>query len=116
MITFLLSEGTPVFVHAGPFANIAHGNSSILADKIALKLVGEEGFVVTEAGFGADIGMEKFFNIKCRYSGEWADVVYILCMLIDVIIRMVHAVCVCTCICNNVLCTVNLVYVVVHVL
>ncbi|XP_047484356.1 C-1-tetrahydrofolate synthase, cytoplasmic-like isoform X1 [Penaeus chinensis] len=62
-------EGTPVFVHAGPFANIAHGNSSILADKIALKLVGNDGFVVTEAGFGADIGMEKFFNIKCRYSG-----------------------------------------------
>lgn len=62
-------EGTPVFVHAGPFANIAHGNSSILADKIALKMVGEEGYVVTEAGFGADIGMEKFFNIKCRYSG-----------------------------------------------
>ena len=61
-------EGTPVFVHAGPFANIAHGNSSIIADKIALKLVGEEGFVVTESGFGADIGMEKFFNIKCRYS------------------------------------------------
>lgn len=129
-------EGTPVFVHAGPFANIAHGNSSILADKIALKvwglyllllllllmlssgnfnnlfclnylyqfllmyiffwcswscsfnvlrhlltnltiiwsvlkpqLVGSDGVVVTEAGFGADIGMEKFFNIKCRYSG-----------------------------------------------
>ncbi|XP_064621764.1 C-1-tetrahydrofolate synthase, cytoplasmic-like [Lineus longissimus] len=61
-------EGTPVFVHAGPFANIAHGNSSILADKIALKLVGEDGFVVTEAGFGSDIGMEKFFDIKCRYS------------------------------------------------
>uniref|UniRef100_A0A8P0S6I1 Monofunctional C1-tetrahydrofolate synthase, mitochondrial n=2 Tax=Canis lupus familiaris TaxID=9615 RepID=A0A8P0S6I1_CANLF len=61
--------GTPVFVHAGPFANIAHGNSSVLADKIALKLVGQEGFVVTEAGFGADIGMEKFFNIKCRASG-----------------------------------------------
>jgi len=61
-------EGTPVFVHAGPFANIAHGNSSILADKIGLKLVGKDGFVVTEAGFGADIGMEKFFNIKCRYS------------------------------------------------
>ena len=57
-------EGTPVFVHAGPFANIAHGNSSILADKIALKLVGEDGVVVTEAGFGADIGMEKFFDIK----------------------------------------------------
>ena len=63
-------EGTPVFVHGGPFANIAHGNSSILADKIALKLVGGEGFVVTEAGFGADIGMEKFFDIKCRYSGN----------------------------------------------
>lgn len=62
-------EGTPVFVHAGPFANIAHGNSSIIADRIALKLVGEDGFVVTESGFGADIGMEKFFNIKCRYSG-----------------------------------------------
>ena len=64
-----LLEGTPVFVHAGPFANIAHGNSSILADMLALKLVGRDGFVVTEAGFGADIGMEKFFNIKCRYSG-----------------------------------------------
>ena len=63
-------EGTPVFVHAGPFANIAHGNSSILADKIALKLVGREGFVITEAGFGADIGMEKFFDIKCRSSGK----------------------------------------------
>ena len=62
-------EGTPVFVHAGPFANIAHGNSSIVADKIALKLVGQDGYVVTEAGFGSDIGMEKFFNIKCRASG-----------------------------------------------
>lgn len=62
-------EGTPVLVHAGPFANIAHGNSSIVADKIALKLVGPGGFVVTEAGFGADIGAEKFMNIKCRYSG-----------------------------------------------
>jgi formyltetrahydrofolate synthetase len=59
-------EGTPAFVHAGPFANIAHGNSSIIADKIALKLA---DYVVTESGFGADIGMEKFFNIKCRYSG-----------------------------------------------
>jgi formyltetrahydrofolate synthetase len=62
-------EGTPAFVHAGPFANIAHGNSSIVADQIALKLVGEDGYVLTESGFGADIGMEKFFNIKCRYSG-----------------------------------------------
>ncbi|XP_074559088.1 formate--tetrahydrofolate ligase-like [Curcuma longa] len=62
-------EGTPVLVHAGPFANIAHGNSSIVADKVALKLAGKGGFVVTEAGFGADIGIEKFINIKCRYSG-----------------------------------------------
>ncbi len=62
-------EGTPAFVHAGPFANIAHGNSSIIADQIALKLVGPDGYVLTECGFGADIGMEKFFNIKCRYSG-----------------------------------------------
>ena len=71
-------EGTPVFVHAGPFANIAHGNSSILADKIALKLAGEDGFVVTEAGFGADIGMEKFMNIKCRYSGLVPDAVVLV--------------------------------------
>ncbi|OWK58799.1 C-1-tetrahydrofolate synthase, cytoplasmic [Lonchura striata] len=71
-------EGTPVFVHAGPFANIAHGNSSVLADKIALKLVGKDGFVVTEAGFGADIGMEKFFNIKCRYSGLRPHVVVLV--------------------------------------
>jgi formyltetrahydrofolate synthetase len=53
-------------VHTGPFANIAHGNSSILADKIALKLA---DYVITESGFGADIGMEKFFDIKCRLSG-----------------------------------------------
>ena len=59
-------EGTPVFVHAGPFANIAHGQSSIIADRIALKLA---DYVITESGFGADIGMEKFFDIKCRYSG-----------------------------------------------
>ncbi|HPS42324.1 MAG TPA: formate--tetrahydrofolate ligase [Anaerolineaceae bacterium] len=59
-------EGTPVLVHAGPFANIAHGNSSILADKVALKLV---DYVITESGFGADMGMEKFMDIKCRYSG-----------------------------------------------
>jgi len=62
-------EGTPAFVHAGPFANIAHGNSSIVADQIALKLVGPNGYVLTEAGFGADMGFEKFCNIKCRYSG-----------------------------------------------
>jgi methylenetetrahydrofolate dehydrogenase (NADP+)/methenyltetrahydrofolate cyclohydrolase/formyltetrahydrofolate synthetase len=59
-------EGQPAFVHAGPFANVAHGNSSIVADKIAVKLA---DYVVTESGFGADVGMEKFFDIKCRYSG-----------------------------------------------
>lgn len=68
-------EGTPATVHAGPFANIAHGQSSIIADMIALKLVGKDGFVVTESGFGADIGMEKFFDIKCRYSGLIPQVV-----------------------------------------
>ena len=71
-------EGTPVFVHAGPFANIAHGNSSIIADKIALRLVGKNGFVFTEAGFGADIGMEKFMDIKCRYSGLVPDCVVLV--------------------------------------
>jgi len=59
-------EHTPVFVHAGPFANIAHGNSSIIADQIGIKLA---DYLVTESGFGADCGMEKFFNIKCRASG-----------------------------------------------
>ena len=68
-------EGTPVFVHAGPFANIAHGNSSIIADKIALKLA---DYVVTESGFGADIGMEKFFDIKCRYSELIPNVVVLV--------------------------------------
>ena len=71
-------EGTPAFVHAGPFANIAHGNSSIVADQIALKLVGPEGYVLTEAGFGAVMGMEKFFNIKCRYSGLHPDCVVLV--------------------------------------
>ncbi|MGD9028665.1 MAG: formate--tetrahydrofolate ligase, partial [Anaerolineae bacterium] len=59
-------EGQPAFVHCGPFANIAHGNSSIIADQIAVRLA---DYVITESGFGADIGMEKFFDIKCRYSG-----------------------------------------------
>jgi len=59
-------EGQAAFVHAGPFANIAHGNSSILADRVALRL---GDYVVTESGFGADMGMEKFFDIKCRISG-----------------------------------------------
>jgi formyltetrahydrofolate synthetase len=68
-------EGTPVFVHAGPFANIAHGNSSIIADRIALKLA---DYVVTESGFGADCGMEKFMDIKCRYSGLTPQVVVIV--------------------------------------
>jgi formate--tetrahydrofolate ligase len=68
-------EGGPVLVHAGPFANIAHGNSSIIADKIARKL-GE--YVVTEAGFGADMGAEKFMDIKCRASGMSPDCVVIV--------------------------------------
>jgi formyltetrahydrofolate synthetase len=68
-------EGTPVFVHAGPFANIAHGNSSILADMIGLKLA---DYVVTESGFGADMGMEKFFDIKCRNSGLVPNVVVLV--------------------------------------
>lgn len=65
-------EGQPAFVHAGPFANIAHGASSVLADRIALKTA---DIVITEAGFGADIGLEKFFNIKCRASGVTPDAV-----------------------------------------
>jgi formate--tetrahydrofolate ligase len=65
-------ENTPVFVHAGPFANIAHGNSSIIADRIGLKLA---DCVVTESGFGADMGLEKFMNIKCRYGGLTPDAV-----------------------------------------
>jgi formyltetrahydrofolate synthetase len=68
-------EGTPALVHAGPFANIAHGQSSIIADRIALKLA---DYVITESGFGADIGMEKFFNIKCRYSGLVPHVVVLV--------------------------------------
>ncbi len=60
------TEGTPALVHAGPFGNIAHGNCSILADEIALRCA---DYVVTEAGFGSDLGAEKFFNIKCRASG-----------------------------------------------
>ncbi|KAB5539376.1 C-1-tetrahydrofolate synthase [Coniochaeta sp. 2T2.1] len=80
-------EGTPVFVHAGPFANISIGNSSIIADKMALKLAGTEpdedasqnaGFVVTEAGFDFTMGGERFFNIKCRTSGLVPDVVVIV--------------------------------------
>lgn len=77
-------EGTPVFVHAGPFANISIGASSVLADKLALKLAGTEadenhnekaGFVITEAGFDFTMGGERFFNIKCRSSGLVPDVV-----------------------------------------
>lgn len=71
-------ENTPCFVHAGPFANIAHGNSSVIADLIALQL-GE--YVVTESGFGADCGAEKMLNIKCRVSGVTPDVMVIVCSL-----------------------------------
>jgi len=69
------TEGTLAFVHTGPFANIAHGNSSIIADRVAAH--GAE-YVVTEAGFGADMGAEKFFNIKCRASGLRPDVAVIV--------------------------------------
>lgn len=80
-------EGTPVFVHAGPFANISIGASSVIADKLALKLAGTEedevheektGYVVTEAGFDFTMGGERFFNIKCRSSGLSPDVVVIV--------------------------------------
>lgn len=79
-------EGTPVFVHAGPFANISIGANSVLADKMALKLAGiregeaedKSGFVVTEAGFDFTMGGERFFNIKCRSSGLIPDVVVIV--------------------------------------
>ena len=63
-------EGQPVFVHAGPFANIAIGQSSVIADRIGLKL---NEYHVTESGFGADIGYEKFWNLKCHYSGLTPD-------------------------------------------
>ncbi|MEK6727459.1 MAG: formate--tetrahydrofolate ligase [Candidatus Omnitrophota bacterium] len=71
-------DNTPCFVHAGPFGNIAHGNSSILADRIAL---GYSDYVVTEAGFGADLGAEKFFDIKCRASGFIPDVAVMVCSI-----------------------------------
>src|SRR5437016_5083386 len=69
-------ENTPAFVHAGPFGNIATGNSSILADLIGLKL---GDCVVTESGFGADMGLEKFVDIKCRISGRAPDAVVLVC-------------------------------------
>ncbi len=71
-------DNTPCFVHAGPFANIAHGNNSILADKIALAF---SEYVVTEAGFGADCGAEKFFDIKCRTSGLVPNAAVIVCSI-----------------------------------
>ncbi len=72
---FQTLENTPALVHAGPFANIAHGNSSIIADQIGIKTA---DYLLTEAGFGADIGAEKFFNIKCRYSGLRPDAAVIV--------------------------------------
>jgi formate--tetrahydrofolate ligase len=68
-------EGQPVFVHAGPFANIAIGQSSVIADKLGVRL---GDYLVTESGFGADIGYEKFWNLKCRYSGLKPDAVVIV--------------------------------------
>lgn len=69
-------EGGPVLVHAGPFANIAHGNSSIIADRLALRLA---DYVITECGFGADMGFEKFANVKCRASGLEPDAAVLVC-------------------------------------
>lgn len=69
------TEHTPVFVHSGPFGNIAHGNSSILADQLAVRLA---DYVVTESGFATDMGAEKFFDIKCRYSGLRPDAAVIV--------------------------------------
>lgn len=71
-------EGTPVMVHAGPFANISIGANSILADKVALKLAGETGYAITEAGFDFTMGGERFLNIKCRASGLSPDAVVIV--------------------------------------
>lgn len=71
-------EHTPAIVHAGPFANIAHGNSSVLADLAAVRL---GDFVVTESGFGADCGAEKLFDIKCRVSGVMPDVEVLVCTI-----------------------------------
>lgn len=70
------AEGTPAFVHAGPFANIAHGNSSVIADKMAIRLA---DYVVTESGFGSDCGAEKLFHIKCRVGGIKPDVEVVVC-------------------------------------
>ena len=68
-------ENTPAFIHGGPFANIAHGCNSVLATKVALKLA---DYVITEAGFGADLGAEKFFDIKCRFASLRPDAVVIV--------------------------------------
>ena len=68
-------EGTPALIHGGPFANIAHGCNSIMATKAALKL---GDYAVTEAGFGADLGAEKFLDIKCRQSGLWPDAIVLV--------------------------------------
>lgn len=70
------AEHTPAFVHAGPFANISHGNSSVIADLTALRLA---DYVVTESGFGSDLGAEKFFNIKCRAEGLRPDAEVLVC-------------------------------------
>ncbi|MFO7699133.1 MAG: formate--tetrahydrofolate ligase [Acidimicrobiia bacterium] len=68
-------EGTPALIHTGPFANIAHGNSSIVADRVGIR---SGDYLITEAGFGSDVGAEKFFNLKCRASGLAPDVAVIV--------------------------------------
>ena len=76
-------EGTPAFIHGGPFANIAHGCNSVMATRMALRL---GDYAVTEAGFGADLGAEKFFDIKCRYAGLKPDA----CVLVATVRALKH--------------------------
>src|SRR5207247_8789441 len=70
------TEHTPMLIHTGPFGNIAHGNSSVLADLAGLKLA---DYVVTESGFGSDMGFERFMNIKCRAAGVQRDYAVVVC-------------------------------------
>ena len=71
-------EGTPAFIHGGPFANIAHGCNTVMATKLALKMAGKDGYVITEGGFGGDLGAEKFLDIKCRIAGLKPECVVIV--------------------------------------
>jgi hypothetical protein len=78
-------EGNPAFVHGGPFANIAHGCNSVIATRAGLAL---GDYVVTEAGFGADLGAEKFFDIKCRASGVIPNVVVLVAYKVSMVLKL----------------------------